>query len=245
MGTKKKLKNIVLFGISLAISLIAIEIFLRFCQISLPSIVINHDKLGRVFRRNAALMVLNEGLYLGKINKYGYTGHAYPPQRDNDALRIALVGDSYVQGHYMVDCYYFGRVMEEKLEGLLKREVEVLNFGIAGSDLPRMYIRYKVQASKYKPDITLFILGPNDLLKRDKNLGGKCVLENGELKMNFDFSKSRSYKFKTRYKVFRNFAFYPLMQKAYAMVRVGKAPDILLDKLNPFESKKKKTKAFA
>ena len=107
---------------------------------------------------------------MGRINKYGYTGIAYPPERKKNTLRIALVGDSYVQGHYMSDKYYFGNIIgrnlqtflqqKELLSGLkhqnsentknLKLKIEILNFGIAGSNLQRMYIRFKNQVSKFK-----------------------------------------------------------------------------------------------
>jgi len=267
---KKRIFNTIMFGLFFVISIAVVEVYLRYTEISLPSIIINHPKLGRTFKPNAEIMILNEGLYMGRINKYGYTGRAFSPERKKNTLRIALVGDSYVQGHYMSDKYYFGNIMGEKLGNILKQKtslsqlknsksiktkssdaanekpsktkVEILNFGIAGSDLQRMYIRFKEQVAAFQPDITLFVIGPGDLLSLDRNLGAKCYLENNKLKVNYNFVNSKTYKMKVKYDFIRKFAFYPLIQKYYAIYKSGKSADILLGKLNPFKFKKIKSK---
>ncbi|MCP4221579.1 MAG: SGNH/GDSL hydrolase family protein [bacterium] len=237
---KKKLLAILTFCVVLAVSMGVLEILLRYAEISLPSIIRSHPKLGRVFKPNAKVMILNEGFYMGHINKYGYTGPAYPPERTTNAFRIALVGDSYVQGHYMDTKYYFGTILEKKLSNFLKRDVEVMNMGIAGSDFQRMYIRYQNMVKEFQPDATIFVIGPGDLLKRDRNLGAVCKMENGALKINYDFAQSKQYKLKTKFEFMRAFGFYPLAQKAYALYRSGNSADILLGKMNPFKSKEKR-----
>lgn len=231
---KKKIFFFAKFSIAFTITLVVLEIFLRLTQISLPSNVTIDEKLGRKLKPNARIMLAAEGFRLGKINKYGYTGTAYPPERDHDALRIALMGDSYVEGHYLPEHYYFGKILEEQLPGLIHRDVEVLNFGLAGLNFRRMYINYKEWATTYNPDITLFFIAPFDLLKKEVHMGPRCLMENGCLVISHDFNRSRSYKIRVRLEFLRNFSFYSLFQKAYALFRLGRTGDILLGSLNPF-----------
>jgi hypothetical protein len=179
-------------------------------------------------------MLAAEGFRLGRINKYGYTGTAYPPERNRDALRIALIGDSYVEGHYLPERYYFGKILEGQLSRLIQRDVEVLNFGLAGLNFRRMYINYKEWVTTYKPDITLFFIAPFDLLKKEVHMGPRCRMDNGSLVISYDFNLSRSYKLRSRFEFLRNFSFYSLFQKAYAMYRLGRTGNILLGTMNPF-----------
>lgn len=235
---KKTLFPVLKFVLTFILSLVVLELFLRSTSISLPSVVTDDARMGRVFRPNAELMVLTEGFCMGKINKYGYTGPAYPPERKNGALRIALVGDSYIEGHYLFEQYYFGRILEEKLSRSIDRDVEVLNFGMAGFDFRRTYICYKERVQPFNPDITLFFIDTGDLLNRDDNLGPRCVMADGSLKISFDFARSEQFKRKRKFAFFRRFSFYPLLQKDYALYKLGHSGDILLGALNPFPSKK-------
>ena len=231
---KKKIVFIVKFSLAFTVSLVVLEIFLRLTQISLPSTITIDKKLGRKFKPNARIMIAAEGFRMGKTNKYGYTGTAYPPERNRDALRIALVGDSYVEGHYLPERYYFGKIMEKELPHLINRDVEVLNFGLAGLNFRRMYINYAEWVTDYNPDITLFFIAPFDLLEKETHLGPRCRMENGSLVISHDFNRSRSYKIREKLEFLRNFSFFSLLQKAYAMFRLGRTGHILLGSLNPF-----------
>ncbi len=232
---KKKISFMIKFTLAFTITLIVLEVFLQLTQISLPSTVTIDKKLGRKFRPHARIMLAAEGFRMGKINQYGYTGTPYPPERTREALRIALIGDSYVEGHYLPEHYYFGKILEEELTRLLQRKVEVLNFGLAGLNFRRMYINYLGWITTYKPDITLFFVAPFDLLKREVHLGPRCHMANGSLVINYDFNQSRSYKLRARFEFLRNFSFYSLFQKAYALYRMGRSGDIFLGTLNPFK----------
>jgi len=231
---KKKIVFMFKFSLAFTVSLMVLELFLRLTQISLPSTITIDEKLGRKFKPNARIMLAAEGFRLGKTNKYGYTGTPYPPERNRDALRIALVGDSYVEGHYLPERYYFGKIMEEKLPGLIHRDVEVLNFGLAGLNFRRMYINYTGWVTTYKPDIILFFIAPFDLLEKETHLGPRCRMDNGSLVISYDFNRSRSYKIREKLEFLRNFSFYSLFQKAYAMFQLGRTSGILLGSLNPF-----------
>ena len=55
-------------------------------------------------------------------------------------VRIAVVGDSYVEAVQLFDKYNFMSVLQERLSQVTEASVEVLNFGRSGMDLRTMYI---------------------------------------------------------------------------------------------------------
>lgn len=242
---KKKITVVLKFSMAFIISLIVLELFLRLTHISLPSTITTDPRLGRRLRPNTRITKLTEGFYMGKINKYGYNATAYPPERDRDALRIALVGDSFVEGHSLLERHHFGKILEKRLSTLIRREVEVLNFGISGICFRQMYVNYREWITGFKPDLTLFFLSHIDLLEKEKHDGPRCYVENGSLEINFGFTRSTMYKIKTRLAFIRGSSFYPLFQKAYFLVKQGHAVGILLDTFNPFTGDKREKRAAA
>ena len=97
------MKNILLFFLSFVFTLFLIEVFLQVSEVSSLSVTKNDELLGSSLKPNSNLILFNEGFYIGKVNKYGYYGPDYPPDKDNNIVRIALIGDSYVESHQLFD----------------------------------------------------------------------------------------------------------------------------------------------
>ncbi len=240
MKIKKKISVVFKFSLAFIVSIIVLELFLSLAHISLSSIVTIDAGLGRKLRPNTRVVKFGEGFYIGKINQYGYTGTAYPPERNRDALRIALVGDSFVEGHCIFERFHLGKILERKLSGLIQREVEVLNFGLSGICFRQMYINYSKWITGFKPDLTLFFMSAIDLLEKEHHDGPRCYLEDGVLRINSDFTRSILFKVKSRLEFIRSSSFYPLIQRVYFRSRKGDAAGILLGALNPFKPGKGK-----
>ena len=68
--------------------------------------------------------------------------HHILKNKSANVLRIALIGDSYIEGFQLFERHHFKTYLEQKLSQKLKKKVEVLNFGIGGADLRGMYLRY-------------------------------------------------------------------------------------------------------
>jgi hypothetical protein len=227
---KKAFKVIFTFSLTLFLFFLFIEAYLRFTEISLPSYFIDDPKLGTKFRPNSKVTVIEEGFYMGRINEYGLPGPSYGQEKDSGCFRIALIGDSYIEGFHIFDQFHFARKMEGFLSLDKNPKVEVLNFGKAGLNISLMYITYKEMALNYKPDLTLFFVGPGDLHMNTESLEPKCFIENDSLKIDFGFSKSESFKKKLQLSFLRKSSFYSLIKNAYTIFKSGEFLRIFFDK---------------
>lgn len=154
----KKTLNILKIILGFLLTLVFFEIYLTTTELSLTSNQIDNFTL----KPGSRLFEINEGLYIGEINKYGYLGPSYPQQKRGNTIRIALMGDSYVEGFQLFDRYHFRNLIETKLTERLNKNIEVLNFGRSGFDFFSMYAYYKKYASNFSPDIVLFFIGEHD-----------------------------------------------------------------------------------
>jgi len=235
---KKNLISILKFTVIFITALASFDIYLRFTEISSPSMVIDDYKLGNVLKPNNNIMIIKEGFYMGKINSYGFLGPDYSPWRKNGTLRIAVIGDSYVEGFQLFEKYHFRSVLEEKLTLLTSQKVEVLNFGRSGFDLQRMYIYYLEKVEEFKPDITLFFLSPSDFEVYVVSEGPDCYIDKDNLlKINYDFVNSKEFKLKLKYRFVRELSIYSLAQNCFTLIKKGKTSSILMNKINFLEQK--------
>lgn len=238
---KRILVNCAKFAAAALVTLVCFEIYFRTTEISLPSFVIDDPVLGRAFKPNARAALVQEGFYMGRINEYGCLGPAYPPERTEGTLRVALVGDSFVEAFQVFPKWNLRSVLEEQLRGRLGPRVEVLNFGLSGQNLRLMYAYYKDLVARFHPDITLFILTDDSFFARDKSKGPIAYLDqDGNLKVNYDFAKSDRYRRKMRLRFTRELGSYQLLQSAFSRYGMGGTPQILLDKFAPRKRSVKK-----
>jgi len=229
------------FAAAALVTLVCFEVYFRTTEISLPSFVIDDPVLGRAFKPNARSALIQEGFYMGRINKYGGLGPAYAPERTEGALRVALVGDSYVEAFQVFPKWNLRSVLEEELSSRTGRRVEVLNFGLSGQNIRTMYAYYKDQVTRFQPDITLFIVVDDSFFGRDKKKGPLCYIdEDGNLKVNYDFAKSDMYQRKMRLRFTRELGSFQMLQAAFARYQLGETPQIVLDKFAPRKSVKKR-----
>ena len=140
-----------------------------------------------------------------KINSKGLRDYEHSYEKQENTLRILIMGDSVTMG-YAVD---FNDTYPKQLEKLLKNNVEVLNFGIMGYNTWHEFELLKEEGIKYKPDMIIFGYVLNDLerdidkiVKNDTskricyidyfNIKISCELENNLRKIRtFTFFKYR------------------------------------------------------
>ena len=97
------------------------------------------------------------------VNANGFRGYKYNKAKDDGVLRIAVVGDSVTWGLTDFEDTY-PRVMErELLLGLKGEKVEVLNFGIEGTDSQHQLNLLKERVVDYDPDIVVLGYCLNDM----------------------------------------------------------------------------------
>jgi hypothetical protein len=224
------LKNIVLFVVTILALLLYIEIYLRWSGVSNPSYVYDNDIVGRTHNKDYNIIITGaEGFCIDKVNKYGYVGPDYPKERNTSAIRIALLGSSYIEGLQVFRRNRFSTIFEQELTKKLNHPVEVLNFGIGGDDFRGMYTRYQKLVKAYNPDYVLFIIQGESLLRRKTIPSPDLMIENDSLVFNYDFLKSSESGVRHRFRLLREFGLGNLVKEAFEVYYTGRLPKIVLD----------------
>lgn len=227
----QNLKKIGLFIFSLILILAYLEIYLRLSGLSNPSYVYDDELVGRTHNKEYDIIVTGaEGFCIDKVNKFGYVGPAYTPRRNNNTIRIALLGSSYIEGLQVFRRNRFSTILENTLSKKLNKKVEILNFAIGGDDFRGMYIRYKKIVSEYKPDYSLFIIQSESLLKRKTIPSPDLVFQNDSLSFNYDFLNSDESKVRHRFRILREFGIGNMIKEAFEVYYTGRLPEIVFDK---------------
>lgn len=177
-----------------ALASIALELFARGAGLANWDITEPHARLGRWRTPESRQIRFNEGFHVGRVNEYGYLGGAYPADRSADALRIALIGDSFVEAFQLFGRAHFGTLLEAE-PALSSRRVEVLNFGMSGLNLEDMAVVQTVLVEAFSPDYTLFFVRDSDFSLRDETPERPFFrIDAAGLTIDSSFTESRQYR---------------------------------------------------
>src|SRR5687767_7699606 len=121
-----------LITVSAVIALVCFEILLRAIGFSAPIWREPHPRLGWALRPGVEGWQTREGRAYVKINEAGWRDRLHALEKPAGVYRVVVLGDSYSEAmHVALEDTYWSR-----LEGLLKscsgKNVEVLNFSVAG-----------------------------------------------------------------------------------------------------------------
>jgi hypothetical protein len=99
------------------------------------------------------------------ITQYGFRGvDVAPGSAPAGTLRVAVVGDSYIEARQVALEDSFGARLEAELGECAGRPVEVLAFGVSGYGTAQEYLLYDYRIRAYHPDVVvLALLTGNDL----------------------------------------------------------------------------------
>jgi len=130
-----------------------------------------------------ATQTINED---GLNNKENYT-----VEKPKDTFRIITLGDSFTFGQNVNTANNY----PSQLENLLNqnntckniKKFEVLNLGVPGYDIHYTVERYKLRGQKYNPDLVLWLLISDDLLRVDELLIPKAKSYREQLKATGQF----------------------------------------------------------
>jgi hypothetical protein len=228
---KKIFLSIFKFSLAFILTITALEVFFRFSEVFLPSIVYDDPKLGLLRKPNAPYLSLNEGFGMGSVNEFGYLGPGYPKEKNGNTLRIALIGASIVQGLEVFDWQHFRKLLEDKLSKTTGKKVEVLNFGRGGVDFRGSYTTHKYIASEFHPDINLIFIGGNTFNSKDDKPGPEYKIQNDSLVIDYSFAESSQFKLRTRYKFLRLTAVGNLLKRGYEFYQLSTPEKLILGSL--------------
>ncbi len=158
----KRIRNVILFFGVILLSFLFLDSWLRITHISEVYYNDLYQDIGRGRRADHSYVFFREGFSFFKFNKYRYLGPAYSPMKDTSVLRLALLGDSFIEGFQVFDRNHFRSILEESLNKR-GRHTEVLNFGRSGFNLSDMYIYDKLFVDQFIPDLVIYMICEEDL----------------------------------------------------------------------------------
>jgi len=209
------------------------EIFIRTSNIaSVSSTEFYHD-IGRGRRRNLNYLYFNEGFGIGKFNKYRYIGESNPPKKSQNTIRIALMGDSYVESFQIFQRDYFGEIAKNYLENIYQtKQFEFLNFGRSGFDIADIYAYQKTLVEKFNPDFILYMISNEDLEpKYSDPLRPRTIIENDSLVVSLYFKQHEIEVFEKTKFLTQNFSILNMLNNGRKKTKVIPFFAILLDKI--------------
>jgi hypothetical protein len=175
---------------SLFAALLAVEIGLRVLGVSWPRFYDNHADLGHVYRPGVSFWWRDEGNGFVEINRHGYRDRDWTIEKPAGTVRVAVLGDSYVDARQVHVDSTFVRVLERRLNecrAFGDRRVETMNFGVSGYGTAQEYLTLKGRVAPFDPDIVvLAFLTGNDFRNNTAALHREAgrpyfVERNGEL----------------------------------------------------------------
>ncbi len=112
-------------------------------------------------------------------NAGGYVGPFHPRERAPETLRVAALGDSFTFGWGVPPEQAWPALLEERLDGSLTVDAEVLNFGVPGDNTWLALQTWRTKAAAYQPDVVLLGYYSNDpeIDRRVPNVHRLCPLD--------------------------------------------------------------------
>jgi hypothetical protein len=188
--------NIALAGAALLASLLVCELVLRLLGVSYPVFVWT-DRV-----RGVAHIPGVKSSWV-EINSDGWRGPEVAREHPAGTLRIALLGDSYIEAFEVPFGKTAGEVLERRLSALRGTPVEVLNFGEGGYGTGQELLTLQHEVWKYSPDLVLLAVTPsNDIsdnyrpLKRTDYVP-YYVFRGANLVLDSSFLQSKGYQGRT------------------------------------------------
>lgn len=140
-----------------------------------------------------------------KYNSLGFRGKEYSQDKRNDTFRIAVLGDSFVEGLQLPDNQLLTAILEEKLNSYSQSlNYEVMNFGVSGYGTDQELLLLTNKVIQYSPDLVILVFTANDI--DDVKNNELFTMENGILTKLFPKTKNYSITSLLK-KTFKNFYF--------------------------------------
>lgn len=148
----KNITNLVLFAITMIVSLLVAEISVRYIYDDVTTTRDNSSYFSqRWFKSHPAT-----------INQSGFRERNYSTQKTANTYRVAVVGDSFTYGQGIVEDARFTNIIQHHLDNM-QVEFEVLNFGRPGAETVDQTAFLDQYIFELEPDFVLLQWFINDV----------------------------------------------------------------------------------
>jgi hypothetical protein len=191
---------------SLLAALALSELVLRVAGFSYPSFYVADGRMGTRLRAGVEGWYYDEGEAYIRINSLGLRDREHGLAKPADAVRIAVLGDSYAEAIQLPIERTFWNLLERQLEQcelFRGKRVEVINFGVSGYSTAQELLVLRHHAWRYSPDIVLLAFqSGNDVRDNSKAISGAYprpyfVVQGEELVLDRSFLESPIYRLKS------------------------------------------------
>lgn len=136
-----------------------------------------------------------EGQAFVSVNRFGFRGPEWSLPKPANTIRIAVLGDSYMEALQVAESERFTSVLEEQLNHFATHDhpIEVLGFGVSGWGTTNQLQALRHHVWQFEPDIVLLaFLAANDVRNNDRRLEPETCrpffeLQNGERVVDLSF----------------------------------------------------------
>lgn len=163
--------NFALTLCSVLVSLIMAELVLRLMGVHFDQLFWTDAYRGVAHVPGAKSAQQYAGHPFIEINRDGLRGPDIPLEHPTGTLRIALLGDSFIEGFQVPFEKTVGEVIARELSARRGQPVQVLNFGVGGYGTTQELLTLRHEAWKYAPDlIVLGVTTGNDISDNSRAL---------------------------------------------------------------------------
>ncbi len=183
------IRNALLVGFSLFVSLALAEAGLRLGGYSWPAFYTMDNQVGGALRPGANGWFTSEGKAWISINSHGQRDRERSYAKPAGTFRIAVLGDSFVEALQVPLEKTFCSVIERRLDrsnAVGGKPVEVLNFGNSGYGTAQELMILRSRVWKYDPDLVLLAFLPGNDVRNNSR-----ALEKDPLRPYFVFRDGR------------------------------------------------------
>lgn len=191
------------------LSIVLFEIYFTATEICLPRKGMKSPNGIPEFIPNRDIFLIKEGFCMSRTNEKGFLGDPVDTNNSEDQLRIAFIGDSYVEGFQVFPKYHFSSLLKSKLiADNPKLNVKIINLGISGLNFGDMLEKY-LKAIQYRPDYIFVFVEDNDFHKLDSVRIDRIISNSNQY---FDYSNfSPSF--------FKELSLYTLIGNAHSIIK--------------------------
>ncbi len=199
-GLSGVVSNLLLAGAALLVTLLVCELVLRVMGVSYPVFVWTDPVRGIAHIPGAKSVKEYNGHPWIEINSDGMRGPEVAVAHPPGTYRIALLGDSFIQGFEVPFELTAGEVLAHRLSVLRGTPVEVLNFGEGGYGTAQELLTLQHEVWKYSPDLVLVgVTTGNDISDNYRPLKKidyvpYFVFRDGNLVLDTSFRQSKGYR---------------------------------------------------
>ena len=157
-------KELILAAVVFVALPILAEFALRICRVQFdPQLYAPNRNLGWVLRPRENGIVAVETRQFVRINSHGFRDEERDYDKPPDAVRIAVLGNSWTEALQVPLQKTYCSVLQQRLTQspcFRGKRVEVLNFGVAGYSTAQELMTLQQEVWKYHPDLILLAFYP-------------------------------------------------------------------------------------